>query len=144
MPDYHNEVGKLCSRYKTCDPFALCRELHIKVLFMPLQGVRGFFQNIIRNRFIYIDESLAPEEQRIVCAHELGHAILHRNSNAIFMEQHTYMCVNRFENEANAFAAYLLISDENLMEAREYGYTISQTAAMCGVPEELVKMRIRK
>ena len=47
--------------------------------------------------------------QRTVCAHELGHAVLHTHANTPFLRKNTFFSVDKLEIEANTFAALLLI-----------------------------------
>lgn len=75
--------------------------------------------------------------QRFVCAHELGHAVLHPGLNTPFMKANTLLSTDRIEREANTFAVELLMPDDVI---REYE-TIHQAAAVCGVPEEVVLLK---
>ena len=135
----------LIQRYQTRNPFEIAKTRGIKIVYLDLgESLRGYYFASRRSKIIHISTRLNKYEQRVVCAHELGHDILHPGINTQFQRNFTYQCTAKGENEANAFAAHLLISDDDLQTARENGYTISQLAAMCGVPEELVKMRIRK
>ena len=103
---------KLSRRYHTTDPFALCDEMGILVLMVPLVDIRGFYQRRLRNRIIYIDNSLPDYLQRWVCAHELGHALMHDGTNAIYLDTHTYQVIGKYERSADRFAAALLCPDE--------------------------------
>ena len=48
---------------------------------------------------------------RVVAAHELGHAFLHRTKECAFIKNHTLLLTSWVEREANMFAAELLIPD---------------------------------
>jgi Zn-dependent peptidase ImmA (M78 family) len=74
-----------------------------------------------------------------VCAHELGHLFLHKNTNAIFMDTYTQFNTDKFEIEANKFAMELLISDDFLLEHQEF--TTTQISRMLGYSEELIRLR---
>jgi Zn-dependent peptidase ImmA (M78 family) len=76
-----------------------------------------------------------------VCAHELGHLFLHKNTNAIFMDTYTQFNTDKFEIEANKFAMELLISDDFLLEHQEF--TTTQISRMLGYSEELIKLRLK-
>lgn len=102
-------ILELIKSYETCDPFRLCQYLGIIVAFVPLVRVKGFYQRYEDNDIVYINRDLGEEEQTLVCAHELGHAILHKDINAVFLET-TNFVVNKYENEADIFAD-LLISE---------------------------------
>ena len=79
--------------------------------------------------------------QRQVCAHELGHAILHRKINTIFLDTYTYIVTDKLEIQANMFAAELLIQDEVLKEYS--GFTLDQTAAALEVQESLIEYKLK-
>ena len=121
-------VNKLVRLHRTRNPFEIIKGMNIILVFYPLEGVRGFYQYFQRNNIIYIDERLPRNEQLFVCAHELGHMMLHKKVNAVFMDTRTYFNTNKFEIEANKFAMELLISDEILNEYTEY--SIQQIARM--------------
>ena len=100
-------VDNLTYTYGTSDPFRLCRYLGAIVVYVPLVRVNGFYQRYEDKDLIYINEDLTEEEQQLVCAHELGHLVLHNDINSIFLES-TFFVVNKYENEANTFAKYLI------------------------------------
>lgn len=79
--------------------------------------------------------------KKIVCAHELFHAILHPRVNTAFMKKHTLLSVGKIEREANTAAAHLLIPDESLFEC--YGLmSIYEIAALHNVPVEFVELKL--
>ena len=106
-------VENLVRKYGTRDPFKLCRELDMILLFVPLVKVNGFYQRYEDQDIIYINESLSDDEKTLVCAHELGHAILHNDMNTISLTTRIYV-ESKYELEANAFAIQLLQEDLNL------------------------------
>ena len=133
-------ADSLVRKFKTRDPFRIAEDLGIVVIITPLQGIRGFYQYLQRCSIIYIDSSLGDQDARFVCAHEIGHALLHRGCNRIFMDTHTYFAVNRYEVEANRFAVNLLFDDTDLKDFLEYPI---QIAADCmGVSLELAEYRM--
>ncbi|MER2171811.1 MAG: ImmA/IrrE family metallo-endopeptidase [Psychrobacillus psychrodurans] len=93
-----------------------------------------------RNQYIVINSNLEKYTQNIVCAHELGHAVLHPKINTPFMRNNTLLSVNKIEREANRFAAELLIPDESLNEYE----TIQNKASLHNVPLELVELKCEK
>lgn len=137
-------IRKIVSKYGTNDPFELADCLGAITITAPLKdGTRGFYDYYKRNGIICIDENLSDEEARIVCAHELGHFILHRKVNSVLLKNTTFLNTNRYEIEANRFAAYLLIPTEHLMEYAGYGYTIDQLACIFKVSREFMELRFR-
>ncbi len=109
----HDIVNNLIETYETRDPFKLCIDLGAIVLRVPLVRVNGFYQRYNDQDIIYINQDLTEEEQKLVCAHELGHMILHQDINTIFLESYKFV-TDKYELEANAFAIQLLQEDLNL------------------------------
>ena len=84
-----------------------------------------------RIRCIVINSDLSRELQRVICAHELGHAVLH-NDVAGVKDFHDFSMFNmnsQRENEANIFAAELLLEDEDVYTALNEDTTFFQVAA---------------
>lgn len=134
-------VDKLVRKYKTRDPFEMIKGMNVILVFYPLDGVRGFYQYFQRNNIIYIDETLSEHDKAFVLAHEIGHMILHKKSNAIFMDSRTQFRTSKYENEANKFAIELLISDESLCEYSNC--TIEQLSRIYGYHQKLIELRLK-
>lgn len=75
--------------------------------------------------------------RKFVCAHELGHALLHPGINTPFLKASTLFSVNKLEREANEFAVELLLPDDLI---KEY-WTIQEAAAVYEVPLEAAKFK---
>ena len=132
-------VSKLIKKFNTRDPFSIAKQLDIQLLFAELSSYYGCYIYLKRHRCIIINNQLSPQLQRLVMAHELGHAILHKKVNCYFMRNKTLLNTTVFEREANTFSAYLLISDDEIEQCN----TIGQLSSVAGVPEEIVKLRLK-
>lgn len=132
----------LISCYTTNNPFEIADALDYIVLFVPLCGIRGFHQYIKRNHIIYIDDSLSEEDQRWVCAHELGHIFLHPHLNKMFMANHTYNVQSKYEQEADKFAVCLCYPFDRLAEEYD-GCTTAQISEILGLPLPLIEYAIK-
>ena len=139
--DIKARVDKLVRKYKTRDPFEMIKGMNVILVLYPLEGVRGFYQYFQRNNIIYIDETLSEHDKSFVLAHELGHMMLHKKSNAIFMDTRTQFKTSRYETEADKFAMELLISDDSLSEYNEY--TIDQLSLVYGYHQKLIELRLK-
>ena len=133
------KANLLAKRYNSRNPFEIIKNLNVILVYYPLKDVRGFYQFFQRNNIIYIDENLAESEQIVVCAHELGHMLLHKNSNALFMDTRTHFVTTKYENEANAFSAELLIPDSIILD--NPGMTKSQIARLSGYNEKIMEFK---
>lgn len=136
-------ADELTGKYATRNPIDIARELGITVLFEKLGAINGFYNTYCRSKFIHINKRLKWPRMVFTAAHELGHAVMHPNYNTPFMKKHTYFSVNKYETEANKFAIYLLIGDDQLRELREKKYTIDNIAACFGLTANLVELRMQ-
>jgi len=105
-----------------------------------LPNTKGFYIKTLRNKFIVINNTLDEISQRIVSAHELGHAILHSSAPICFIREYTLFPIGPYEIEANNFAAELLIDDHDVREMRYESN--SYIAGILGVNEELVEYKL--
>lgn len=140
--DIKARVNRLVRFYKTRDPFEMIKGMNIILVNYPLEGVRGFYQYFQRNNIIYLDEKLSDSERRFVLAHELGHMILHKKSNAIFMDTRTQFNTSKYEQEANLFAMELLLPDQILTDYITDGFSVEQISRITGYYKSLVELRI--
>lgn len=100
--------------WKTNDPFEIAKRLGIEVLFRDV-SMKGFTAQTVKipgyPTIISINNVFDAKSKKILCAHELGHALLHEE------------CINHFavtnhnvttdvERDANLFAVALLIDEQ--------------------------------
>ena len=75
------EASRLKMKYQTDDPYEICRSMDIQVMKRPMgtnpQSCKGFFLVTSRCKLVVINSDLPDTIQRIILAHELGHAVLH-------------------------------------------------------------------
>lgn len=138
------ETKALASRLARChgtrDPVRIAKELGYILIDTPLEGVRGYYQYAHRCHIIYVDNGLPGRERRWVYAHELGHSLLHKGLNRIFMDTYTNMVTSRFERDADRFAADLLFDDYDLQDL--LACPISTVAGCLGISYELAEYRM--
>ena len=139
--DISKKANSLARKCSSRNPFEIIKSLNAIVVYYPLDGVNGFYQYFQRNNIIYIDERLSDTEKMFVCAHELGHMLLHKKANAIFMDSRTQLNTSKYELEADRFAMSLLVPDDVLEEHLDY--TISQFSRLLGYNKRLVELRMK-
>ncbi len=145
MNDYIIERStRLIKRYATRDPFEIASNMNIDVLFMDLGNLKGFYKRDGHNRFIVINEGISEPLQKIVCAHELGHDQLHRHlsKSQTLQEFAIYDMRSKPEYEANIFAADLLLSETDILDSFEQGYTFSETVKLLHTDPQLLAIRL--
>lgn len=133
-------VEKLVKKYDTRDPYGLCRLLGIKVHYHDMQKkLKGFFYYQSRQKNIVIDSNVNEVLERILIAHELGHAILHTKIAMMrgFHEMEMFDGSSIEEDEANFFAAELLLEDQTVLECLAE-YSFFETARKLYVPAALL------
>lgn len=95
------------------DPIRIAKFAGIGIVICQLDELSGFYKLIKRKKWIFINEDLMDTDLfRVVVAHELGHAFLHRTKECAFIKNCTLLLTSWVEREANMFAAELLISDD--------------------------------
>lgn len=144
MKEIEKLAGKITARYGTNSPFSLCDCIGISVVQMKIpQCMNGFyFKKESGESVIVLSASLSQLESGYCCAHELGHVLLHPKLNAQVVTDLTNLCVQKYEREADYFAACLFI-DPNINEwNRIYDpLTLEQIASLSGLPERVVGLR---
>jgi Zn-dependent peptidase ImmA (M78 family) len=136
-------VNRLIKKYKTNNPFELCDSLGCIVMEVQLVGVRGFYQYYDDNNIIYIDLNLSAQTKKFVCAHELGHALMHKDTNVVYLDTRTFLKTSIYERQANIFAINLIYPDDSFIEDYR-DCTISQAAKCLNVSENLLEYRVRQ
>lgn len=147
--DICRTVLKTVGRCGESEPERICKSLGITVLYEPMgsfaSACKGFFLSQSKKSSIVINSDMSYDLQRIICAHELGHAILHKNMTGVkaFHDVGLFDEANSFEREANLFAAELLLDDDCVFEALNRDTTFFAVAASLRVPMELLDFKFR-
>lgn len=139
------KAERLTAKYQTRNPYAIAGQLGIHVLNFDTPGtLKGMYSVIKRSRFIFVNESLDDEMRRFVCAHELGHDLLHRKiiGQTPMSDTNMYGNSSRMEYEANVFAAALLIDRKKILKYAVSGRTSTEIAALLHVDVNLVSIMI--
>ncbi|MET3507077.1 ImmA/IrrE family metallo-endopeptidase [Halalkalibacter oceani] len=122
--DIKKEVDYIVKKHGTSCPFKIAAAKGIIVLFEPLGSILGYYSKSHRTQVIHINESAAEHQQEFACGHELGHAILHPDSNTPFLDKHTLFSTERIEIEAHTFAIELIFTNKKIVtfqDAKSYG-----------------------
>ncbi|MDA2382120.1 ImmA/IrrE family metallo-endopeptidase [Bacillus cereus] len=139
--DIKKDVLNIVKKYKTTDPFEIAKQKNITVLYADLGNTLGFYNTYKRFKFIHINNQIDQITQRFVCAHELGHAVLHPKANTPFLRNQTFFSVDRLEIEANTFAVELLLTDEMVSVYEDTCLSIQEVAEIHGVPGGFARLK---
>lgn len=135
---------KVLDEYGGKDVFETAENSGANVWFRKLGGLKGFYICENGERYIVINKDLDDVMKKVVCAHEFGHDILHRELSVGGIREGTlFLDTNKTEREANLFAACVLISDEELLDAVNESADISQVVLLLGFPTEIVKYKLQ-
>jgi len=110
-------VKNLIEKYRTKNPFEICKRAGIEILYQDLGEIKGFHIRNVGVSLIIINSKLSELMMIIVLLHELGHAVLkHPTKDISFMKDNFFGYSNQLENEANLFLAeflfnYVLLED---------------------------------
>lgn len=141
-------VEKINKRYCQKDPFRLCKEMGIILLPQQLgtapDAIKGFFLENKRIKTITVNSDLPHVIQKIIIAHEIGHAALHRKSGIhAFHEVGLFDESSEMEQDANLFAAEYLLDDLAVVETLNEDTTFFAAAAKLQVPIEILDFKFR-
>ncbi|PDZ12041.1 hypothetical protein CON70_08385 [Bacillus pseudomycoides] len=139
--DIKEYVLNIAKKYETNNPFEIARQKNIYVLYEDLGNTLGFYNTYKRIKFIHINNQIDEITQRFVCAHELGHALLHPKANTPFLRNQTFFSIDRFEIEANTFAVELLLTDDLIYDYRNTNLSIQDIAEIHGVPKNFACLK---
>lgn len=147
MENTQHKICRLIRYYERMignrDPVKIAEYASIQIAIFPLGEIAGNYKLINRKRWIFVNDNIPTDSPmfKVVVAHELGHAFLHRKENCAFIKNKTLLLSSGIEREANEFAAHLLISDDMLQNYS--GYTKSQFCNCTGYPKELIELRLK-
>lgn len=137
-------ANKLIKKFDTRDPFQLCQAIGVEVFYADLGSLKGMYKYLKKNRFAVINENLDPFTKTLVCAHELGHDILHQNlaRKVCLQEFILYDMKSRPEYEANLFASEILLPDDIILNLAHDGYDVEQISKELCTDINLIALKV--
>ncbi len=135
-------ADKLIAEYGGKTVFETAENSGIMLWFRKLGRLKGFYMAENGYRYIIINKALDKQLQKTVCAHELGHDVLHRELSVDGIREHTlFLENNRTERDANLFAAELLVKDEDILSELQYCDSIDALSFALDVPPEIISYK---
>lgn len=121
-----NEFRANCKvgQYGIVNLFNDCERMGYKVLRYPIDdsGLLGFSTRRDSDTIIFTNTNVRLSREYFTLAHEIGHVILHFQADQLFQDNNKTLndfTDNEKEREANAFAAELLIPEDELRKFLE-------------------------
>ena len=131
-------ANRTAERFGTRDPEEICRRLGIVVVHTDLpKMVSGFYMENGGRQAVVISDVLEPPYSDVCVAHELGHALLHKGINTVFISENTNLVVGKYEREADLFAVSLLMDET---DAGLFDKSTEEIASETALPEYAVEM----
>ncbi|HPZ00025.1 MAG TPA: ImmA/IrrE family metallo-endopeptidase [Clostridiales bacterium] len=126
------------------NPFQACSLLGIHARFYDIGSLKGMYLSVNQIPYIILHIGLSEELTRAVCAHELGHHVLHGELAAahILNDYELYRSKSKTEAEANLFAAHFLLPDFLVKEVLEEEPDAERAAGLLHVPLELLQLKL--
>ena len=138
-------IRRVVDCYGTSDPEELIHAMDIKLGYLPndtdINELKGCYGMVNGEKVILIHPDLDDMMRKVVCAHELSHAILHPTTNALFLTTYTFVRLGTLELEADIGASELLISDEICY--KYYGMECKQIAYIENLPLRYVELKMK-
>lgn len=137
------EVRKIIKRYATRDPFHVLKRSGAIIKYSDKYNqLKGYYFHSLRSDFIVLNSKLPKEEKRIVAAHELAHFVLHKEmaKNGPIRDSAMFIVKTKHEYEANLFCAELLLSDDDVEDAKKNtgGDFFNMSRSLSVMPELLL------
>lgn len=133
---FANDIANI---HDTRNPFHIATENDIHILYEELGKNLGYFSNLFRIKTIRINDHADPFLKPFICAHELGHALLHPHAGTHAFNRNSFISNCKIEKEANQFAVELLFLDELIAGHPEIDiYNLARTF---GIPYQLVYLK---
>ncbi len=102
-------VDSLIQKYKTRCPFKLAEHLGIEIYEYPFQSKKGLIVPYNGKKTIGLNANLNKLEKKNVIAFEIGYELFNPvDVGYFFIQENTFHTLNKFDRQANLFAAALL------------------------------------
>ena len=82
-----NRARAVIRKYGDNNPKNILESQGVKLFFLPMIGIRGIYKRIEGNTIVFVDSNLDERTRTFVLAHELGHHLLHKGTNRIFLDR---------------------------------------------------------
>lgn len=148
------EASRIIDEFGFCappiNPVTIARDMGVKVYFVKLsaqhQNVSGFYDSA--DDAIYVNKDEYAKRKTFTIAHELGHRVLHRewassNDYRVLLRDQSLQTVDAKEQEANAFAANLLVPTQMLAKYRNVAST-EELSDLFAVSMPVIRNRLKR
>ena len=144
---YH-KANELVRRCGTRDTLRIAGKIGIYIQQIDtFKELLGMYSYQHKERHILLNSNMDYITVQMVCGHEIGHDIFHREKakSRMGLQEFTLFDMrSEMEYEANAFAAHLRIDSEELLELAGHGYDVVQLSSIMGTNVNLVLIKLNE
>lgn len=144
--EIYKKAMRLVKEAGSRDPYVILSVLNILVYYNHFDSLYGFYTYMQKRRVIILNDDMPERIAKLVLCHEIGHDQLHRDiaKKLQLYEATLFDTKSSTEYEANAFAAHILIDDEDILNYLKEGHTTGEYAQNVGLDENLVLIKIQE
>jgi Zn-dependent peptidase ImmA (M78 family) len=106
------------------------------------EDLKGRLSEVYFGDAIVVRADLPKAVKRELIAHAIGHHLMHAG-NHLTLQGNTYSFGNYHEKQANVFAAWLLVPEDQLTKKLQAGEALPDLAHDFGVTDELMMFRLQ-
>lgn len=143
----YSKATEMVKQTGTRNPMKIASEIGVMLRHSEeLDKLLGLYTYRWKHRIILLNDKMEEIMARMVCAHELGHDALHRDiaKGEGLKEFVLFNMKDTTEYEANAFAAHLIIDDDDIYSMSKDKYDVVQMAKMLNVNINLVLIKLQE
>lgn len=143
----YSKATEMVKQTGTRNPMKIASEIGVMLRYSDeLDKLLGLYTYRWKHRIILLNDKMEEIMARMVCAHELGHDALHRDiaKGDGLKEFVLFNMKDTTEYEANAFAAHLIIDDDDIYSMSKDKYDVVQMAKMLNVNINLVLIKLQE
>ena len=146
--EIHSKARSIVRSCGTRDTVKIARELGIYIHYInDFNELLGMYTYRHKERHILLNANMEQMVLQMVCGHEIGHDIFHRDlakNNNSLPEFVLFDMRTKHEYEANAFSAHVIIDDDELIYNLKEGYDIVQVSSIMGTNINLMLIKLNE
>ncbi|WP_312701908.1 ImmA/IrrE family metallo-endopeptidase [Sedimentibacter sp.] len=141
----YRKAEQLVQKSATNNVLQIASDLGVKLYYGNYDNLLGMYTCKWKHRFIFLNNKLENYMLQMVLAHEIGHDIFHRDlANDGLKEFALFNLKNITEYEANAFAAHILLKNEEVLTLVRDGYDVAQIASILNSHINLLLIKMQE
>ncbi len=143
--EIYKKAIQAVKKYDSRNPIEIASASGVHLYYEKFNSLLGLYTCKWRRRMIFLNNDLEEPLSSIVLAHELGHDLLHRDmAESGLREYNIFGIKDRTEQEANIFAAHLLLDDNDVADLIGDGLSLQEAAAILNTHQDLLLIKLEQ